>query len=281
MPHKLTRLHILLFILTFITTLLAGVMLEGVIPWQNPGKIYLGLPFSITLLLILLTHELSHYFMSRRHNVSVTLPYFIPAPSIIGTFGAIIKIKPPIPDRRSLIDIGASGPIGGFIVAVIAVIIGLNYSEVRLAKEIHEGFSLGSSLLFYLLTKIVLNIEPEKYDILLHPIAFAGWIGFLVTSLNLLPIGQLDGGHIAYALFGEKHEWISKVSIPILIVLGIMYWPTWIIWAFLMVLLGYRHPPVVYPQIQIDRKRRLLGWVSFIIFILTFTPMPFSPVSTR
>jgi membrane-associated protease RseP (regulator of RpoE activity) len=256
------------------TTLLAGAVLNGVIPWETPEKIYLGLPFSITLLLILLTHEFSHYFMSRRHNVSVTLPYFIPAPSIIGTFGAIIKMKPPILDRRSLIDIGASGPIGGFIVAVISVIIGLNYSEVKPAEELHEGFSLGSSILFSLLTKIVLNIEPDKYDIFLHPIAFAGWIGLLVTSLNLLPIGQLDGGHITYALFGEKHQLISRVVIPILIVLGALYWSGWIIWALLMILLGYRHPPVVYPAIQLDRKRKILGWVSFIIFIITFTPMP-------
>jgi membrane-associated protease RseP (regulator of RpoE activity) len=256
------------------TTLLAGAMLSGVIPWQNPEKIYLGLPFSLTLLFILLTHELSHYFMSCRHNVSATLPYFIPAPSIIGTFGAIIKMQPPIPDRRSLIDIGASGPIGGFIVAVIAVIIGLNYSEIKSVEELRGGISLGSSILFYFLTKIVLNIDPDKYDILLHPVAFSGWIGLLVTSLNLLPIGQLDGGHITYALFGEKHQWVSKGTIPILVVLGILYWSGWIIWAFLLVLIGYRHPPVVYPTIELDRRRKLMGWVCFIIFILTFTPMP-------
>jgi len=277
MSHKVTPLHIVLFFLTFITTLIAGAMLNGVIPWETPEKIYRGLPFSITLLLILLTHEFSHYFISRRHNVSVTLPYFIPAPSIIGTFGAIIKMKPPILDRRSLIDIGASGPIGGFIVAVIAVIIGLHYSEIKHIEEIHKmegGISLGSSILFHLLTKIALHIESEKYEIILHPIAFAGWIGLLVTSLNLLPIGQLDGGHIIYALFGEKHELISKGAIPILIVLGALYWSGWIIWAVLMLLLGYRHPPVVYPMIQVDKKRKIIGCISFIIFIITFTPMP-------
>lgn len=260
------------------TTLLAGAVLEGVIPWQNPEKIYVGLPFSITLLLILLTHEFLHYFMSRRHNVSVTLPYFIPAPTLIGTFGAIIKMRPPILDRRSLIDIGASGPIGGFIVAVIAVIIGLNYSDVRIVENIHEvqgGIFFGSSILFHTLTKIVLNIEPGKYDVVLdlHPFAIAGWVGFFVTSLNLLPIGQLDGGHVTYALFGEKHQWISKGMIPILVVTGFIYW-SWIILAFLMIVIGYRHPPVVYPQMQLDRKRRLIGWACFIIFIITFTPIP-------
>ncbi len=275
MPHRLTSLHVLLFILTCITTLLAGAMMAGVIPWENPEKIYLGLPFSISIILILLTHELSHYFVSRRHNVSVTLPYFIPAPSIIGTFGAIIKMKPPIPDRCSLLDIGAAGPLGGLIVSVIAVVIGLNYSEIKPVAEIKYSLSLGDSILFYLLTKAVLNINQQHYDIFLHPIAFAGWIGLFITSLNLLPIGQLDGGHIAYALFGEKHQWISRIAIPILIILGVIYWPGWIIWAFLLLLLGFRHPPVVYPDITIDRKRKFIGWLSFVIFIITFIPMPF------
>jgi len=274
MPTKLTRTHVLLFIATFITTLLAGALLNGVIPWEQPEKIYLGLPFSLTLILILLTHELSHYFMSRRHNVSATLPYFIPAPSIIGTFGAVIKMKPPIPDRRSLIDIGASGPIAGFIVAVIASVIGLSLSEAKPTGELQGGLAFGTSILFDFLSKIVLHVDPEKYDILLHPIAFAGWIGLLVTSLNLLPIGQLDGGHITYALLGEKHEWISKGMIPVLIGLGLLFWLGWIVWAIIMIFLGYRHPPVMYPWIQLDRKRKIVGWIALAIFILTFTPAP-------
>jgi membrane-associated protease RseP (regulator of RpoE activity) len=274
MPHKLTRTHIVLFIATCFTTLFAGALLNGVIPWEQPEKIYLGLPFSFTLLFILMTHELSHYFTSRRHNVSASLPYFIPAPSIIGTFGAIIKMKPPIPDRRSLIDIGASGPIGGFIIAVIATIIGLNWSEIKPSGEIQEGIVFGSSILFSLISKIVLNVDPETVDVILHPVAFAGWIGLLVTSLNLLPIGQLDGGHIVYALFGEKHGIIAKITIPILIVMGIVFWRGWIIWAVLMIIIGYKHPPVVYPHIQLDKKRIYIGWASLVIFILTFTPMP-------
>lgn len=274
MPHKLTRTHIVLFIATCFTTLFAGALLNGVIPWEQPEKIYLGLPFSFTLLFILMTHELSHYFTSRRHNVSASLPYFIPAPSIIGTFGAIIKMKPPIPDRRSLIDIGASGPIGGFIIAVIATIIGLNWSEIKPSGEIQEGIVFGSSILFSLISKIVLNVDPETVDVILHPVAFAGWIGLLVTSLNLLPIGQLDGGHIIYALFGEKHGLIAKITIPILIVMGIVFWRGWIIWAVLMIIIGYKHPPVVYPHIQLDKKRIYIGWASLVIFILTFTPTP-------
>ena len=167
MPHKLTRIHVILFVLTFFTTLSAGALLNGIIPWEEPEKIYMGLPFSLTLLFILLTHELSHYFMSRKHNVSATLPYFIPAPSIIGTFGAIIKMKPPIPDRRSLIDIGASGPIGGFVIAVIASVVGLSLSEVRPSGEMQEGIYFGSSILFSFLSEIILNVNPEKFDVLL------------------------------------------------------------------------------------------------------------------
>lgn len=277
MPHRLTPIHIILFLLTFITTLIAGAFLNGVNPLEEPERIYLGLPFSITLLLILLTHELSHYFMSRRHNVSVTLPYFIPAPSLIGTFGAIIKMKPPIYDRRALIDIGSAGPIGGFIVAVIATVIGLSLSEVKPMEEFKRmegGLSLGGSILFNLLTRVVLDIEIDDYNVILHPVAFAGWIGLLVTSLNLLPIGQLDGGHISYALFVEKHETIAKFTIPALILLGILFWQGWLLWAVLMLVIGYKHPPVVYPMIELDEKRRFIGWLALFIFIITFTPMP-------
>jgi len=276
MYHKLTRIHILLFVLTFFTTLFAGCIHVGVIPWLNPEKIYMGLPFSLTLLLILMTHELSHYYFSRMHGVPATLPYFIPAPSLIGTFGAVIKMAPPIPDRRALIDIGASGPIGGFIVAVIAVIIGLNYSDVMPLEGIpaHEmQITFGESLLFSFLSKMVLNIEPDKYAVLLHPVAFAGWVGLFVTSLNLLPIGQLDGGHIMYACFGEKHTVVSKGMIPILLLMSFFYKP-WIILVVLMFLIGYRHPPVVYPWIELDRKRKITSLISLGIFILTFTPEP-------
>jgi membrane-associated protease RseP (regulator of RpoE activity) len=274
MAHNVTRLHILLFVLTFITTLIAGSLLNGVVPWDEPEKIYMGLPFSLTLLLILLAHELSHYFMSRRHNVSATLPYFIPAPTLLGTFGAVIKMKPPIPNRRSLIDIGASGPIGGFVVSIVVAVVGLRLSEVKPHGEIQEGIAFGSSLLFLFLSDMVLAVDPDSYDILLHPVAFAGWVGFLVTSLNLLPIGQLDGGHVTYALFGEGHRAIGRVSIPVLMFLGIIFWPGWIIWAVLMIIIGYRHPPVVYPEVSLDRKRKLLGWLCLVIFLLTFTPVP-------
>ncbi len=274
MPHRLTRIHVLLFILTFITTTLAGAFLNGIIPWEEPARIYLGLPFSLTLLFILMTHEMSHYIASRRHRVWASLPYFIPAPSIIGTFGAVIKMRPPIPDRRSLIDIGASGPIAGFLVAIIACIVGLTMSGVKPSGELQGGIAFGSSMLFDFLSRVILHADPDKFDVILHPVAFAGWIGLLVTSLNLLPIGQLDGGHIIYALFGEKHRVISMASIPVLVIMGIKFWSGWLVWAVLMLILGYRHPRVVYPHIQLDKKRKIIGWISLAIFILTFTLTP-------
>lgn len=272
--QRLTWLHIFLFACTFLTTLAAGALLNGVLPWEEPGKLYMGLPFSLTLLLILLAHELSHYFASRVHRVSATLPYFIPAPTIVGTFGAIIKMKPPIVNKRSLIDIGAAGPVGGFVVSVIVVIIGLTLSEIKDTGEFREGITFGSSLLFSYLSDMILHADPEQHDIILHPVAFAGWVGFFITSLNLLPVGQLDGGHITYALFGEKHLIIAKIIIPLLIVLGIFYWQGWLLWAVLMIILGYRHPPVVYPDIELDRKRKVIGWICLVIFILTFTVVP-------
>jgi membrane-associated protease RseP (regulator of RpoE activity) len=257
------------------TTLLAGAFLNGIIPWLEPERIYLGLPFSLTLLLILLTHELSHYFMSRKHHVSATPPYFIPAPTFIGTFGAVIKMRPPIYNRRSLIDIGASGPISGFIVAVMVVIIGLYFSEVRPREELQEfggGIFFGSSILFHILSEIFLHVDADQY-LNLHPVAIAGWVGFFVTSLNLLPIGQLDGGHITYAILGEKHQWVSKGMIPVLFLMGLIHWP-WILLALVMFVIGYKHPPVVYPEIHLDRKRKMIGLLCLIIFILTFTPVP-------
>ncbi|RMG03946.1 MAG: site-2 protease family protein [Nitrospirae bacterium] len=290
------RIHILLFALTVVSTLIAGALQKGVNIISEPWRIVEGIPFCISLIAILLAHELSHFFASRHHHTEATLPYFIPAPSIIGTFGAFIKMKSPIITRKALIDIGASGPIAGFIVAVIVTIIGLNGSEVITIKNSDVGLMLGDSLLFSLLTKVVIGTPPEGKDILLSPVAFAGWIGFFVTSMNLLPIGQLDGGHIAYALLGESRH--RKTSILFATLLGLagigrlyLYsgyfdgtplaslrdylWEGWAVWAFLLLMLGLRHPPVLYWEEPLDGKRRFVGWVSLIIFFLTFTPVPF------
>jgi membrane-associated protease RseP (regulator of RpoE activity) len=295
---KFPFLHFLLFILTLFSTLIAGAFLTGIDLLKEPGKIYKGLPFALTLMVILLSHELSHYFSSRKHSVKATLPYFIPAPTLIGTLGAVIKMKSPIITRKALVDIGASGPIAGFIVSVIATIIGLNMSEIVNLAHNEGALSFGNSILFSFLTRVVLGVIPPGHDILLHPVAFAGWIGFFVTSINLIPVGQLDGGHIVYALFGENlHKKTSEIFFIALLFLGftklfldnnlftvadnIHYyadkylWEGWALWAGLLLILGLKHPPVLYWETQLDSKRRFAGWFAFMIFILTFIPVPF------
>lgn len=268
-------IHLLLFIITFFSTLFAGAMQAGVNVIENPDMIHKGFPFALTLMMILLAHELSHYFASKRHRVKATLPYFIPAPTIIGTFGAFIKMKSPISTRKALLDIGVSGPLAGFMISLIVSIIGLSYSSIVSLKEVKGGISLGDSLLFSILSNIILDYRPGVQDILLHPIAFAGWIGFFVTSINLLPIGQLDGGHIAYALFGEKHDYLSKLFVLLMLLFGLFIWAGWAVWAILLLILGLRHPPILYSEIPLDGKRRFIGWLSFIILVMTFIPVPF------
>ena len=274
---KFPSLHLVLFILTFLSMLVAGALFQkGVDIFNEPGKILEGLPFALTLMVILLSHELSHYFTSKKHHTKATLPYFIPAPSLIGTFGAFIKMKSPIITRKALIDIGASGPIAGFILSVIAAIVGLHYSSVVSVAETSGGLRLGDSILFSLLTRVVIGTPPDSYDILLHPVAFAGWIGLFVTSLNLIPIGQLDGGHIAYAFLRERHRVLSIVLVVTLLVLGLFFWEMWAVWGALMIVLGLRHPPVIYWEVPLDRKRKIAGALAFIIFIITFMPSPFT-----
>ncbi len=275
MLKKFPFLHLFLFILTLFSTLIAGAMQTGVDLLKEPEKIYKGLPFALTLITILLSHELAHYFISRKHKVKATLPYFIPAPTFIGTFGAVIKMKSPIVTRKALVDIGASGPISGFIISVAASLIGLSFSKVIAVRETEGALGLGNSLLFNFLSNVVLDYQPGSQDILLHPVAFAGWIGLFVTSLNLIPVGQLDGGHIAYALFGGKQIILSNLLIIIMILLGLLLWEGWVIWAVLLLILGLRHPPVLYWEVPLDYKRRFIGWLAFVIFVFTFIPVPF------
>ncbi|GER94164.1 site-2 protease family protein [hot springs metagenome] len=273
--RKIPYLHIILFIVTFLTTLTAGALQKGVNIFREPGRIIEGLPFAGTLMTILLCHELSHYIASKKHHTKATLPYFIPAPSIIGTFGAFIKMKSPIITRKALIDIGASGPIAGFIVSVIACIVGLSMSEIAPLSNTEGTLSLGDSILFSFLSNVILGVAPDNHDIFLHPVAFAGWIGLFVTSLNLIPVGQLDGGHIAFAILGERHKYLSRALVIVLAILGILYWEGWALWAVLMLILGIKHPPVLYWEVPLDSKRRSIGIFTFIIFVITFIPSPF------
>ena len=277
-PQPRIRVNIILFILTVFTTLLAGALQEGADLLKNPEHIFKGIPFSFALIGILLAHELGHYLMARKHGLNVTLPYFIPAPPfpfIIGTFGAFIKMRSPVRDRRMLLDVGATGPLVGVAVSIPFIIFGFQLSEVRMVQG-QMGLTLGSSLLLSLISWLVVGPLPAGYDVVIHPVGFAGWIGLLVTSFNLLPIGQLDGGHVAYALLGERQNKISKFVFLVLLVLGIVGWQGWLLWGFLLFIMGFRHPPPLHWWVPLDRKRKIIGWLTVVIFILTFIPVPFS-----
>ncbi len=270
-------LHVLLFVLTFATTTIAGAWQNGLDLFSPPfdlRELASGLPFSCTLMTILLAHEMGHYLMSRRYGVEATLPFFIPGPSLIGTFGAVIKMQSRMPDRKSLFDIGAAGPIAGLVLSVPAVIVGLKLSTIVPVSQ--GGVGLGDSLLFEFLGLLTWGQLPEGSDILLHPVAFAGWVGLFVTALNLLPAGQLDGGHVSYALFGRRHVRVSQLTVIVLLLFGLRGWFGWILWAFLILLLiGVRHPPPVDPDTPLDAKRKLIGWLMLATFVATFTPNPF------
>ena len=274
-PKPRVALSILLFFITVGSTIVAGALQEGVNPLKNPGEILKGVPFSFTLMGILLAHELGHYLIARKHGLNVTLPYFIPAPSIIGTFGAFIKMRSPVRDRRMLLDVGAAGPLVGVAVSIPFLILGFRLSEVKMIEG-QVGMSLGSSLLLSLLSRLVVGPIPNGYDIVIHPVGFAGWIGLLVTSLNLLPIGQLDGGHVAYALLGERQNKISRYVFLAILALGIFGWQGWLLWSLLLFIMGFRHPTPLEWWVPLDRKRQVIGWVAVAVFVLTFIPVPFS-----
>lgn len=276
--RKFPYLHVLLFLLTFLSTLAVGALNVGADIIKEPFKIYKGLPFSATLLCILLAHEFSHYLASKKHGVQATLPYFLPAPTLFGTLGAFIKMKSPINTRNALMDIGASGPIAGFIVALIATIIGLFLSQVVPVNKVEGMITLGDSLLFKALARLIVGSVPEGHDVILHPVAFAGWIGFFVTALNLIPIGQLDGGHIMYALMGERHAKLSKALVVVMVGLGLLVWEGWLVWGALLIILGFRHPPIIYSEIPLDDRRKRIGWFAVAIFVLTFIPVPITIV---
>lgn len=278
------RTNIILFVITVLTTLAAGALMEGANIFQNPLLIYRGLPFSITLLLILGVHELGHYTFAKRHNVDATLPYFIPAPTFIGTFGAFIKMRSPIQTKKALIEIGAAGPISGFIIAVPALFLGLHLSEVKTVAESVGGIELGDSLLTWVAAKIMYPNLGANQEIMLSSVGFAAWIGLLVTMLNLIPLGQLDGGHIAYAILGDNFKKIGKIIFIGLVLLGTLPYFlfgantfNWLIWAGLVFfVIKLKHPPVLNPDKQLTKREKTIGAIALIIFCLTFIPVPIS-----
>ncbi len=288
-----------LFVLTVLSVLVTGALQENVDIFAHPGQIWQGWRFAVALLGILTAHELSHYFVGRRYGSPVSLPYFIPLPllSILGTMGAVIVQRAPMRSRKALFDIGAAGPIGGLIVAIPLLIIGLMFSEVGQPSEfipIEEDTILsqeGNSLLYlgskYLVHGEILPNEAGE-DVWLSPpspggtVAFAAWAGLLVTSLNLFPVGQFDGGHIAYAMWGRKGWKIARGFVALmfawgvflLVVLRNVAGTTWLVWGGVSLLMGPRHPPPLNDVTSLDAKRKRLGWLLVLIFILILTPIP-------
>jgi membrane-associated protease RseP (regulator of RpoE activity) len=244
--------------------------------YTNLTHLTLGLPFSLTLLGILLTHEFGHYFACRHYGIHATLPYLIPAPSLSGTAGAVIRLKTRVKSRTALLSIGAIGPLAGFLAALLMASIGLALSK-PVPTEPTTLVHFNSPLLFTLLSHTLgaaLHIRLET-PLLWHPILIASWIGLLITSLNLLPAGQLDGGHILYALSPRLHRIATYTVMAVLLYLGLRYWLGWILWAAILCLPGMRHPTVCDTQ-PLPKNLLLLAPIALIIFLLTATPEPFT-----
>jgi len=275
------RIHVLLFLATLYTTTFAGALRvypDALLLLTHPQHLVAGLSFSLTLLTILTAHEFGHYIVSRHHRVAVSLPYFIPAPSLIGTFGAFIKMRSPVTNKQALLDIGVAGPLAGVAVSIPVLLIGLALSErIPAIPGVNPpGLELGESILFKIIQWVVLG-SSDGMHILLHPVALAGWLGLLVTSLNLIPVGQLDGGHVSFALLGPRaYAVVSRLVFVALLLFGAVGWRGWLIWAGLLFFMGFRHPSPVDFWTPLDPRRRYLGVVALALFLLTFTPVPFS-----
>ncbi len=269
-------INVVLFVLTVGSTLLAGAFLENGNPFIRTTDLYKGIPFALTLLTIIGFHEFGHYFMCRRHGIAATLPYFIPAPPpffIIGTLGAVIKIRAPITNNRALFDIGAAGPIAGLIVALPAIGIGLYMSEIR-QVILGSAWSLGDPIIMKLISRLILGEIPEGFDVYINSIAFAGWVGLIVTAFNLLPIGQLDGGHIAYALLGKWQALLGYTVFFILFPLA-LFWSGWFVFIIIALITRIKHPTGITALEPLDFRRKVIGVVCLLMFVVCFIPIPF------
>ena len=292
------HINLILLIATIITTMFMGAMYEGgFVPAdaeitsaaqlfqaiaQNWTDIFQGWPFCLSIMTILGVHELGHYFAARYHKVPVTLPYFIPMPlSIIGTMGAFIRLKAPVNNKRALLDVGAAGPLAGFIVAVPIFLYGLYTSELGALPDIPFQFE-GNSLMYILAKFIVFQryLPADGIDVYLNQVAWAAWIGMLITGLNLIPLGQLDGGHVAYSLFGEKARrlfWPVIVGLVLLVILGNTF--MWVIWIGLLLALGRMYAEPLDSVTPLDTKRKVIAILTLVLFVLVFVPLPFRLIS--
>lgn len=283
--------HLILFLLTVATTMLVGAdhfasfhldFGNRPLDLSTPAYILNGLWYSVSILAILGAHEFGHYYACRLYGVDASLPYFLPAPlPLTGTLGAFIRIRQPIPGKRELFDIGIAGPIAGFIVAIPVLLVGLSLSRLTQLPADTQGFvELGEPLLFKGVAWLLWGSPPEGYSINMHPMAFAAWFGLLATALNLFPIGQLDGGHIAYAVLGRKSTLVTLATVAGLIALTFVS-SSWLVWTVLTVVMlvafGPRHPRTIDEDIPLDRTRLWLAAAALVMFIICFTPAPIEP----
>jgi membrane-associated protease RseP (regulator of RpoE activity) len=284
-------LNIFLFILTIASTFFVGLSwslsfkygnaIEQDFPFDFRTAVLgdheiltLSVLYSAVLLVILLGHELGHYLACRRYRIDATLPYFVPAPTLIGTLGAFIKIKSPITRKRQLFDIGAAGPLTSFVLALPALVIGLSLSKIGPAPHGEGALVFGEPLLFRFVAGLLFTDIPAGQVILPHPVAFAGWVGILVTAFNLFPMGQLDGGHIFFAMVGRKASTVAKAFLMAFVVMGVFFWVGWFVWALLILLLGLKHPRVVDEDVPLSLGRKAVGALIVVIFVVSFIPAP-------
>lgn len=298
-------LNLALFIATVYTTLLAGAGMQGVASFDPLEIAAAGWTFAVPLIVALGTHEMGHFIVARRHGLVPSWPYFIPAPTFVGTFGAVIRmrfVEPPT--RAQLFDVGVAGPLAGFVVSLVFLVVGAALSGVDPAALDLQTYSLWDAVMAWLRhgdtslfgmafggsvppTSLVLGDSllvkgvvwlvtgAASETVRLHPVALAGWVGMFVTTLNLLPVGQLDGGHVAFALLGPRFRVLPWVVFPALIALGVMGWPGWFVWAGLLAFIGVKHPPATGEPL--DARRMALAWACLVIFVVIFTPVPIQP----
>ena len=295
-PRLRYWLHILLLLLTLVSTTAVGARLaenfrtdrpavylaENLAAYKellsDPGSWLNGLSYSLTLLAILLAHEIGHFRACVRYGLDASLPYFMPFPSIIGTLGAFIRIRSPIYSRLVLFDVGIAGPLAGFALVLPAALIGIGLSRVVPGIGARADLTFGTPPLFWILQSLFFH-GASQADLSLHPVARAAWVGVFATALNLLPIGQLDGGHILYAFFGERHRLLSRIFTLALVPLGLLYWP-WLFWAAVLFFFGLRHP-MIYDTTEPDRRRKVLGLAALAIFLLCFMLAPIETAGGR
>jgi membrane-associated protease RseP (regulator of RpoE activity) len=290
-PRHRYWLHALLLVATLLSTTVVGAemarsftqsrpidfweSLSGYLRiWREPSFLVPGLPFSVTLLTILLAHEFGHFLTARYYLVDASLPYFIPFPSLIGTMGAFIRIRSAILSRRILFDIGIAGPLAGFVALLSPLVAGVALSKVVPGIGHSGDLVFGTPLIVRMMEWVRFPGVPAG-DIYLHPVARAAWVGLLATALNLLPIGQLDGGHILYAFLGERTRYLSRAFIFILVLLGFFFAYSWLVWAALLFFFGMRHPIIVDPN-PLGGVRTRLALAALAILILSFTAAPVS-----